>query len=207
MICGRLRASDARSAVNSRMRATAVFTAGCVAAMLGACSTSVSSPVPTASSGAPRSAAACLVGGWHVNPAAFAVSARDVMPSTEVGTLAGDVSLGFTDTQMTATFNAALKTVASGTAGAPTEILVDMRGASTAAYEATSSTFALSSGNSAIVLTASTTTGGVTKEQTDVAGYEPLTNFSSGTVAYSCNNSSLVLTNQSGMVLTATRTS
>lgn len=207
MICGRLRASDPRSAVNARMGATTVFTAVCVAAMLGACSASVSSPVPTASSDRPRSPAACLVGGWQVNPAAFAVSARDVMPGTEVGTLTGDVSLGFTDTQMTATFNGALKAVASGTADAPTAVLVDMRGASTATYAATSSTFALSDGNSAIVLTASTTTGGVTKEQTDVTRYEPLTNFSSGTVAYSCNGSSLVLTNQSGMVLTATRTS
>ena len=35
--------------------------------------------------------------------------------------------------------------------------------------------------------------------------YEPLVSFTTGTVAYTCNGTSLYLTNQAGMVLTATR--
>ena len=38
-----------------------------------------------------------------------------------------------------------------------------------------------------------------------VKPYEPLVSFTTGTVAYTCNGTSLYLTNQAGMVLTATR--
>ena len=80
-----------------------------------------------------------------------------------------------------------------------------MHGGSSAAYVTNQSTMSLSGGNSTIVVTATSTANGVTKTIQDVRPYQPLVSFSSGTVALYLHNGSLFLTNQAGMVLTATR--
>ena len=86
---------------------------------------------------------------------------------------------------MTATYNAKFTAKQPDSASKTvSDLSVEMRGGSTASYMANPSTLALSGGNSAIVLTVTTTTNGVTRTIKDVKPYQPLVSFSSGTVAY-----------------------
>ena len=176
------------------------------ALVLTACSSSPDASGSASPSASASNSAACLVGSWAVDSSQFATAADDVLTTTANGSLAGEVSLGFTESQMTATYNAKFTAKQPDSASKTvSDLSVEMRGGSTASYMANPSTLALSGGNSAIVLTVTTTTNGVTRTIKDVKPYQPLVSFSSGTVAYSCNGTSLYLTNQGGMVLAATR--
>ena len=154
----------------------------------------------------PTDPAACLVGSWAVTNSLFADAADDVLTTTANGTLTGEVGLGFTQDQFTTTYNAQFTAKQPDSAAKTvSDLSVEMRGGSTATYTANPSTLSVSGGNSAISLTATSTLNGVTRTIKDVKPYEPLVSFTTGTVAYTCNGTSLYLTNQAGMVLTATR--
>lgn len=174
----------------------ALILAGCSSNATSTASASPSSTDP----------ASCLIGSWIVNNAQFADAADDVLTSTAAGQLTGEVGLGFTPTELTTTYNATFTAKEPAPDGkSASDLKVEMHGGSSAAYVANQSTMSLSGGNSTIVVTATSTANGVTKTIQDVRPYQPLVSFSSGTVAYTCNNGSLFLTNQAGMVLTATR--
>ncbi len=172
-------------------------------ALAGCSSTSSSSDVSASPS--TSDPGKCLLGSWTVDPGQFASSADDVIDATAGGTVDGEIGLGFTDSQVTTTFNAMYRTKQPGGNASIGELSVEMRGGATATYLVGAVTLLLSGGSSGIVLTATSTKDGVAKNIKDVSPYRPLSNFSSGTVAYTCKDTSLLLTNQDGMVLTATR--
>ncbi len=177
---------------------------GAGALVLAGCS-STSSSSDVSASPSPSDPGKCLLGSWTVDPGQFASSADDTIDATVGGTIDGDIGLGFADSQVATTFNAVYRTKQPGGNASVGELSVEMRGGATATYSAGVATLLLSGGNSGIVLTATSTKDGVTNTIKDVRPYRPLINFSSGTVAYTCKGTSLLLTNQNGMVLTAIR--
>ncbi len=164
---------------------------------------STSGSTPTSS---PSDPSKCLIGSWTVSGPQYASAADDVLNGATKGSVTGEIGVGFADGRMTTTFNAVYTTKsASDDPKAVQDLSIEMRGGSTAAYVANPSTLSLSGGSSAIAVTATTTSNGVTKQVETVQPYSPLVNFYSGTLAYTCGSTSLYLTNQDGMVLTATR--
>lgn len=145
------------------------------------------------------------MGSWVVDTSQFADSADDVIDAAAGGSVEGEIGIGFNGTQFATTYNAVYNAKQPGGDATVENLKVEMRGGSTANYLVGAATILLSGGNNAIAVTVTTTNNGVVRKVKDVRPYKALTNFSDGTVAYSCNNTSLLLTNQDGMVLTATR--
>lgn len=189
--------------MNAKVTGSCCLLAGLGSLVLVGCGSTTGS---TTASSAPSDPSKCLIGSWTVSPSQFAMAADDVLSAKTKGSATGEVGIGFTDGQMTTTFNVAYTSKAGSTDPQATEQLtVDLRGGSTAAYVANPSTLSLSGGRSGIAVTATSVKNGVTTQISKVTPYNPLVNFYSGTLAYTCASTSLYLSNQDGMVLTATR--
>lgn len=190
--------------MTSTLRINLLAVAGITALALAGCSSTSTSGGESASP-SPSDPGQCLLGSWAVDTSQFADSADDVIDAAAGGKVEGDIGIGFNGTQFTTSYNAVYTAKQPGGSATIDDLRVEMRGGSTANYLVGAATISLSGGNNAVVLTATTTSNGVVRKVKDIRPYLPLTNFSQGTVAYSCNNTSLLLTNQDGMVLTATR--
>ena len=189
-----------------RTKLTVSASLGVVAVLaLSSCS-STSSEDSSSASPSPSDASACLIGNWTADMRLLGESAGAVVPGLTNRRAEGLVDVSFTDEILTTTYNATLKGDLPATSTTkPKSISVSMVGGASANYIPTDTTLSTSNSQGSVKVTGSETTDGTRTALTNLVAYQAVAAFTTGTLAYTCSPTSMILTNQSGVSINATR--